>query len=51
MPVSDRKGVDMGRRGDREELGGVEVGDSIFILHCMKENLWLIKVGGKSLDS
>lgn len=47
--MSDRKGVDMGRREDRKELGGVEVGDSIFILHCMKENLWLIKVGGKEL--
>lgn len=38
-------------RGGREELGGVEGEDFIFILYCMKENLWLIKVGGKSLDS
>lgn len=34
--MRDRKGVDLDERGGREELGGVEEGEAIIRIHCVK---------------
>jgi hypothetical protein len=35
--MRDRKGVDPNRRGSKEELGGVEGGETIFRIYYMRK--------------
>jgi hypothetical protein len=38
-----RDGVDLNRRGDREELGGVEAGETVISLYYVSEKFILLK--------
>ena len=40
--MRDQIGVDLDARGDREELGGVGIGETVIRIYCMKEDLFSI---------
>jgi hypothetical protein len=41
--MRDQIGVDLDARGDREELGGVGIGETVIRIYCMKKRYILSK--------
>lgn len=38
--MRERKGVDLEERGGKEELGGIEEGETIISIYCVRKNIF-----------